>query len=108
MSTFVPDVSAARVLDVAVTEETLRVELSDGRTLSVPTGWYPRLVYATEEERSDWTIIDGGRGIHWPKLDEDVSLEGLLAGRGSGEGQLSLKRWLETRPRKADRNFTAR
>ena len=97
MSTFVLDVLTAAVLDVVVTEETLRVELSDGRKLSVPTGWYPRLVYATDEERGDWTIIDGGRGIHWPRLDEDVSLEGLLAGRGSGEGQLSLKRWLEAR-----------
>ena len=71
------------VLDVAVSEETLRVELSDGRTLSVPTGWYPRLAYATEGERADWRVIDAGHGIHWPELDEDVSLEGLLAGRTS-------------------------
>lgn len=103
MNTSVLDSRIAEVLDVAVSEETLRVELSDGRTLSVPTAWYPRLVYATEEERGDWTIIDGGRGIHWPELDEDVSLEGLLAGRGSREVQLSLKRWLEARSVKADR-----
>lgn len=103
MNTSVLDSRIAEVLDVAVSEETLRVELSDGRTLSVPTAWYPRLFYATEEERGDWTIIDGGRGIHWPELDEDVSLEGLLAGRGSKEVQLSLKRWLEARSVKADK-----
>ena len=103
MSTSTPDVRVAEVLDVAVSEETLRVELSDGRTLSVPTGWYPRIAYATAEERGNWTIIDGGRGIHWPELDEDLSLQGLLAGRSSGEGQLSLKRWLETRSGKANR-----
>ena len=71
--------------------------LSDGRTLAVPPGWFPRLVYAEEEERTNWTIIDGGQGVHWPELDEDVSLEGLLAGRASGEGQQSLRRWLDLR-----------
>ena len=82
------------VLVVTVSAETLRVELSDGRTLSVPTGWYPRLAYATESERANWTIIDGGHGIHWRDLDEDVSLEGLLTGRTSSEGHRSLRRWL--------------
>ena len=85
------------VLDVSVSEETLTVELSDGRTLAVPTGWFPRLVYAEEGERANWTIIDGGQGIHWRELDEDVSLEGLLAGRASSEGQRSLRRWLDRR-----------
>ena len=85
------------VLDVSVSEEALTVELSDGRTLAVPTGWYPRLAYAKEEERSNWTIIDGGQGIHWRELDEDVSLAGLLAGRASSEGQPSLQRWLDRR-----------
>lgn len=85
------------VLDVSVSEESLTVELSDGRTLSVPTGWYPRLAYATEGERASWTIIDGGQGIHWRELDEDVSLAGLLAGRASSEGRLSLQRWLDRR-----------
>ena len=71
MNTSVPDVRTAEVLDVAVSEETLRVELSDGRTLSVPTGWYPRLVYATEEERGNWTIIDRGAGFtgrNWTRM----------------------------------------
>ena len=67
--------------DVTVTEDTLTAELSDGRTISVPLAWYPRLVHATEEERGNWRLIGGGQGIHWPDLDEDVSVEGLLAGR---------------------------
>ena len=94
-----PTVESGRpdVLDVSVSEESLTVELSDGRTLSVPTGWYPRLAYAKDEERADWTIIDGGQSIHWRELDEDVSLTGLLAGRASREGQLSLQRWLDRR-----------
>ena len=99
MTISVPELRMPAVLDVAVSEETLRVELSDGRTLSVPTGWYPRLAYATDVERANWRIIGGGHGIHWHDLDEDVSLEGLLAGRASGEGQRSLRRWLERRSR---------
>ncbi|MYG12761.1 MAG: DUF2442 domain-containing protein [Gammaproteobacteria bacterium] len=91
------EVGMPDVMDVSVSEETLTVDLSDGRTLAVPTGWYPRLVYANEEERANWTIIDGGQGIHWRELDEDVSLAGLLAGRASSEGQRSLRRWLDRR-----------
>ena len=67
--------------DVTVTEDTLTAELSDGRTISVPLAWYPRLVHATEEERGNWRLIGGGQGIHWPDLDEDVSVEGLLCGQ---------------------------
>ena len=83
--------------DVTVTEDTLTAELSDGRTISVPLAWYPRLVHATEEERGNWRLIGGGQGIHWPDLDEDVSVEGLLAGRPSSESQKSLQRWLEAK-----------
>ena len=83
--------------DVTVTEDTLTAELSDGRTISVPLAWYPRLVHATEEERGNWRLIGGGHGIHWPDLDEDVSVEGLLAGRPSNESQKSLQRWLEAK-----------
>ena len=93
------------VLDVSVSEKALTVELSDGRKLAVPTGWYPRLAYAREEEHAIWTIIDGGQGIHWRELDEDVSLASLLAGRASSEGQLSLQRWLDRRSE--DREFPA-
>lgn len=83
--------------DVSVTDDTLRVELSDGRTISVPLPWYPRLVYATQEERNNWKLIGTGQGIRWPDLDEDLSVEGLIAGRPSGEGQRSFKRWLEAK-----------
>ena len=83
--------------DVTVTEDTLRVELSDGRTISVPLAWYPRLVHAAQEERDAWELIGEGQGIRWAALDEDLSVEGLIAGRPSGESQRSLKRWLEAR-----------
>jgi hypothetical protein len=82
---------------VTVTEDTLHVELSDGRTISAPLAWYPRLLHATKEERGNWRLIGRGQGIHWNDLDEDVSVEGLLAGRRSGESQASLKRWLAAR-----------
>lgn len=97
MSTSLLEAMLPEVLDVAVSNETLSVELSDGRTLSVPTGWYPRLAYATDDERAHWTIIDQGHGVHWRDLDEDVSLDGLLGGRPSGESQGSLKKWLAQR-----------
>ena len=82
---------------VDVTDEAIRVDLSDARTISVPTAWYPRLASATTAERAHWRLIGGGEGIHWDDLDEDVSVEGLLAGRRSGESQASLQSWLATR-----------
>jgi len=84
-------------MDVQLSEDTLTVELSDGRRLSVPMEWYPRLVYATPAERNHWRLIGRGEGIHWPDLDEDISIEGLLAGHPSGESQASFKRWLSRR-----------
>ncbi|MEW6220724.1 MAG: DUF2442 domain-containing protein [Thermodesulfobacteriota bacterium] len=82
---------------VQINDDTLSVDLSDGRTISVPLGWYPRLVEATPGERERWRLIGGGEGIHWEDLDEDISIEGLLAGRASGESQQSLRKWLEAR-----------
>ena len=82
---------------VRVTDDELAVELADGRAVSVPLGWYPRLVHATPEERAGWQLVGGGFGIHWPEVDEDVSVESLLAGRPSGERQESLQRWLAGR-----------
>ncbi len=84
-------------LDVQLSDDTLTVELSDGRRISVPIEWYPRLVYATPRERDHWRLIGRGEGIHWPDLDEDISIEGLLAGRPSGESQASFKKWLSSR-----------
>lgn len=83
--------------NVRADDEKLTVELSDGRVLSVPIAWYPRLSNGTAEERNNWRLIGAGHGIHWPDLDEDISIEGLLAGRPSGESQTSLKKWLDAR-----------
>ena len=88
---------------VAVTGDTLRVDLSDGRSISVPLAWYPRLTHASTFERKRWRLIGSGMGIHWEDLDEDISVEGLLAGRASNESQTSFKRWLEGRSRRATR-----
>ena len=90
-------VSVPEAMSVEVTEDTLTAELSDGRTVSVPLSWYPRLVHATPEERDNWQLIGGGEGIHWPDLDEDISIEMLLGGWPSGESQRSFKRWLEAK-----------
>jgi hypothetical protein len=88
---------------VNVTEDTLSVDLSDGRNISVPLSWFPRLLHASHEERNNWRLIGKGQGIHWEDIDEDVSVEGLLAGKPSGESQSSFGKWLaarRTRPRK--------
>ncbi|HEX2094141.1 MAG TPA: DUF2442 domain-containing protein [Longimicrobiaceae bacterium] len=97
MSTSTTEIRIPDATDVRVTDDALTVDLSDGRTLSVPLAWFPRLAHATAEERNHWRLIGRGEGIHWPDLDEDISVEGLLAGRPSGESQRSLKRWLELR-----------
>lgn len=83
--------------DVYIDPDTLTVELADGRTLSVPIAWYPRLLYGSQSERNHWEWIGNGEGIHWPDLDEDISIEGLILGRRSGESQRSLQRWLNDR-----------
>jgi len=87
----------AKAQQVVVTEDSLSIDLVDGRTISVPLAWYPRLYHGTPEERQHWRLIGQGEGIHWPDLDEDISVENVLAGKPSGESQRSLKRWLETR-----------
>lgn len=86
---------------VRVTNDLLTFELSDGRTISAPIVWYPRLAYATPEERNKWEFIGRGIGVHWPDLDEDISVENLLQGRPSGESQKSLQRWLDQRKLRA-------
>ncbi len=83
--------------NVLITEDTLSVELNDGRAISVPLEWYPRLVHGTPKERNNWRLIGRGEGIHWEDLDEDISVEGLLAGRPSAESQLSFRKWLAQR-----------
>lgn len=86
--------------NVAITDDTLIVDLDDGRTLSVPLAWYPRLFHGTPSERNNWRLIGKGEGVHWPDLDEDISVEGLILGKPSGESSSSLKRWMETRTTK--------
>jgi hypothetical protein len=83
--------------NVHIDDDLLTVELSDGRTISVPISWYPRLSHGTLSERNNWRLIATGRGIHWSELDEDISIENLLNGKHSGESQASFKKWLESR-----------
>lgn len=94
-STIEIEVPAAE--NITVTEDTLSVGLSDGRTISVPLAWYPRLVHATRSEQNNWRLVGKGYGIHWEDLDEDIGVEGLLAGKPSGESQTSFKQWLASR-----------
>jgi hypothetical protein len=87
----------ASVQNVTVTDDALSVDLSDGRTVSVPLAWFPRLLHGTPKERKNWRLIGDGEGIHWPDLDEDISVENLIFGKPSGESQKSFKKWLEKR-----------
>ena len=90
------DVFAESVL---FSEDSLTVRLDDGRSMSVPLAWFPRLLYGTKTERENYELIGEGEGIHWPELDEDISIEGLLAGRRSAESAISLLNWREKRQR---------
>jgi hypothetical protein len=82
---------------VSITDDSLTVDLSDGRAVVVPIGWFPRLLHGSPEERGNWHLIGDGEGIHWSDLDEDISVENLILGKPSGESQRSLKLWLDNR-----------
>ena len=97
MSSSVIEMHMTVVQHVAVTEDSLVIDLVDGRTVAVPLAWYPRLLHGQPEERNHWRMIGQGEGIHWPDLDEDISVENILLGQPSGESQRSLGRWLEAR-----------
>lgn len=97
MNSLVVEIEEARAQLVTVSEDSLIVDLVDGRTIIAPLVWYPRLWHGTLEERNNFEVIGDGSIIHWPDLDEDLSVAGLLAGRRSGESQQSLTRWLEER-----------
>jgi hypothetical protein len=84
-------------VSITVTEDELIVSLLDGRRLSIPLAWYPRLLQAAPDERQNWRLLGAGYAIEWPDLDEHIGIEGLLAGRASGESQTSLSRWLASR-----------
>jgi hypothetical protein len=94
MSSLTADV---RAQNVVITNDSLTVELNDGRAISVPLAWYPRLLHGTPEERNSWRLIGNREGIHWQDLDEDISVENLLLGRPSGESPESFKKWLGKR-----------
>jgi hypothetical protein len=95
-----PSVTAMtpKITGVVVTDDTLYVDLEDGRTIAVPLGFYPRLMHGSAQERANFQISGGGHGIHWPDLDEDVGVEGLLLGSKSAESPASFQRWLVQRP----------
>ena len=97
MSTLAVEIEQARAQNVTISEDSLTVDMIDGRTIIVPLAWYPRLRYGAAAERQKYEIIGDGTIIHWPELDEDLSIAGLLAGRKSGESQSSLKKWLDQR-----------
>ena len=97
MSTLVIDSDASRASAVRLTADALVVDLADGRTVSVPLAWYPRLLQGSPAERANHRFIGDGEGIHWPDLDEDIGVENILAGKVSGEGSKSFERWLQVR-----------
>ncbi len=102
MSTSSVATETAAAKNVRVTDRALVVELRDGRVVSVPLAWYPRLAEGSPGERRRWELLGPGIGIHWPDLDEDISVEGLLQGLPSGESNASLKAWRATRKRPAN------
>lgn len=94
MSTLAKNVEA---LDVRFSDDSIAVDLSDGRSISAPLAWYPRLFHGTTKERNNWRLIGNGFGIHWPDLDEDLSVESIISGRPSMEKAMSLKHWIKHR-----------
>lgn len=97
-----PTLALARITKVTITDDTLAVDLEDGRSIAVPIGWYPRLAQASHEERANYEISGAGYGLHWPAIDEDIGVEGMLLGKRSNESQASLARWLEGRKLKGE------
>jgi hypothetical protein len=87
----------SRVINAIVTDDTLSVDMEDGRSLSIPIGWFPRLAHGTPSERANIQISGAGYGLHWPDLDEDIGVEGLLVGKRSTESPESFERWLKAR-----------
>ena len=97
MSSSMTDIEPANAVKVEVDDESIKVELDDGRRISLPVSWYPRLFHGSQKERGNYRFIGNGSGIHWPDLEEDISVQGLLAGHHSQENQSSLNKWLKKR-----------
>ena len=104
MSSLAIDIQEAQAQSASVNDEALTVDLVDGRTIIVPLLWFPRLWHGRQQERDHFEIFGDGAYIHWPDLDEDLSVEGIILGRASGESQASLKRWLESRKATSSRH----
>ena len=100
MNTLTDEKKKSRAYFIQVTDDSLMVDLEDGRSITVPLAWFPRLLHGSSKERSNWKLVGKGEGIHWPDLDEDISVENLIKGYPSGESQSSLKKWLSSRPSK--------
>ncbi len=100
MSSLAVEKQGARAQNIFVSDDSLQIDLTDGRTTIVPLMWYPRLWYGTPEERNNYQIIGDGEYIHWPELDEDLTVSGIIAGHRSAESPSSLKRWLNERMKK--------
>jgi hypothetical protein len=97
MRSAVVTLALPKVVGVVINDDTLSVDLEDGRTVSVPIGWYPRLAYGTPAERANFRISGAGYGIQWPDLDEDIGVEGLIVGKKSTESPASFEQWLQRR-----------
>jgi hypothetical protein len=97
MNSSVVELKTVLATKVQIDDVELTVDLSDGRTISAPLAWYPRLVQATQAERNQWRLIGQGKGIHWEDIDEDVSIENLILGKPSSESQASFEKWLSVR-----------
>lgn len=103
MSSLEIEIQEARARTVRVTDESLTVDLVDGRTIIVPLVWFPRLWHGSPDERGHFELSGDGAYVHWPKLDEDLTIASLLSGRRSGESAKSLKRWSAARQKKRKR-----
>ena len=101
MSILATDLPRVQATAVRVTSDSLSVDLADGRTISAPLAWYPRLLRGAPSERLNFRLIGGGQGIHWPDLDEDISVENILSGKPSSESQESFQKWLGGRTGKS-------
>lgn len=97
MPSAVATLTVPRIINMTVTDDTLSVDLEDGHTISVPIGWYPRLAHGAPAECAKFQISSAGYGVHWPDLDEDIGIEGLLLGKKSTESPSSFERWLQRR-----------
>ncbi|MDI6793982.1 MAG: DUF2442 domain-containing protein [bacterium] len=105
MNTLTIETQVTIAQHITITEDSLMVDLVDGRTISAPLAWYPRLLYGRPDERDNWRLIGRGEGIHWPDLDEDISVENVLLGKPSGESRRSFKQWLENRSKDSKQSW---